>query len=43
MKDASGASQMDAQTQLSSLHGVSMLQAATLAFPTIGSGPARWR
>ena len=29
MKDASGASQMDAQTQVSSLHGVSMLQAAT--------------
>ncbi len=27
MKDASGASQMDAQTQVSSLHGVSMLQA----------------
>ncbi|NRF72383.1 CoA-binding protein [Aquincola sp. S2] len=29
MKDASGASQMDAQTQVSSLHGVSMLHAAT--------------
>lgn len=27
MKDASGASQMDAKTQVSSLHGVSMLQA----------------
>jgi len=30
MKDASGASQMDAKTQVSSLHGVSMLHAATL-------------
>lgn len=30
MKDASGASQMDPLTQVSSLHGVSMLQAATL-------------
>ena len=29
MKDASGASQMDAVTQVSSLHGVSMLDAAT--------------
>jgi succinyl-CoA synthetase alpha subunit len=29
MKDASGASQMDARTQISSLHGVSMLEAAT--------------
>jgi succinyl-CoA synthetase alpha subunit len=29
MKDASGASQMDAKTQISSLHGVSMLEAAT--------------
>ena len=32
MKDASGASQMDAKTQVSSLHGLSMLQAATLPF-----------
>ena len=30
MKDASGASQMDAKTQVSSLHGTSMLDAATL-------------
>ncbi|KQP14030.1 CoA-binding protein [Pseudorhodoferax sp. Leaf267] len=30
MKDASGASQMDAKTQVSSLHGTSMLNAATL-------------
>jgi succinyl-CoA synthetase alpha subunit len=30
MKDASGASQMDARTQVSSLHGTSMLDAATL-------------
>lgn len=30
MKDASGATQMDAITQVSSLHGVSMLDAATL-------------
>lgn len=30
MKDASGASQMDPKTQVSSLHGVSMLEAATL-------------
>lgn len=30
MKDASGASQMDAKTQVSSLHGVSMLEAAQL-------------
>ncbi|MBB5412678.1 succinyl-CoA synthetase alpha subunit [Paraburkholderia sp. HC6.4b] len=29
LKDASGASQMDAKTQVSSLHGVSMLEAAT--------------
>jgi succinyl-CoA synthetase alpha subunit len=29
MKDTSGASQMDPRTQVSSLHGVSMLQAAT--------------
>jgi succinyl-CoA synthetase alpha subunit len=29
MKDASGASQMDATTQISSLHGMSMLDAAT--------------
>jgi succinyl-CoA synthetase alpha subunit len=35
MKDASGASQMDAQTQVSSLHGVSMLQAATLPFESL--------
>lgn len=32
MKDASGASQMDAKTQVSSLHGTSMLKAATLPF-----------
>ena len=32
MKDASGASQMDARTQVSSLHGTSMLHAATLPF-----------
>lgn len=32
MKDASGASQMDAKTQVSSLHGTSMLNAATLSF-----------
>ncbi|MEM5365275.1 CoA-binding protein [Paraburkholderia azotifigens] len=31
LKDASGASQMDAKTQVSSLHGVSMLEAATHA------------
>ncbi|SEB22585.1 CoA-binding protein [Variovorax sp. YR216] len=31
MKDASGASQMDAKTQVSSLHGTSMLHAATLS------------
>ena len=31
MKDASGASQMDAKTQVSSLHGTSMLNAATLS------------
>ena len=30
LKDASGASQMDAKTQVSSLHGTSMLDAATL-------------
>ncbi|WOO31726.1 CoA-binding protein [Diaphorobacter limosus] len=30
MKDASGASQMDAKTQVTSLHGTSMLTAATL-------------
>lgn len=30
MKDSSGASQMDAKTQVSSLHGTSMLDAATL-------------
>jgi len=35
MKDASGASQMDAQTQVSSLHGVSMLQAATLPMESL--------
>jgi succinyl-CoA synthetase alpha subunit len=32
MKDASGASQMDAKNQVSSLHGTSMLAAATLDF-----------
>jgi hypothetical protein len=32
LKDASGASQMDARTQVSSLHGVSMLEAATHSF-----------
>ncbi len=32
MKDASGASQMDAKTQVSSLHGTSILNAATLPF-----------
>jgi len=32
MKDASGASRMDAKTQISSLHGTSMLNAATLSF-----------
>jgi succinyl-CoA synthetase alpha subunit len=32
MKDASGASQMDAKTQISSLHGTSILNAATLPF-----------
>ncbi len=32
LKDASGASQMDAKTQVSSLHGVSMLDAATRSF-----------
>lgn len=32
LKDASGASQMDAKTQVSSLHGTSMLTAATLPF-----------
>jgi len=32
MKDASGASQMDAKTQVSSLHGTSMLAAAQLDF-----------
>jgi succinyl-CoA synthetase alpha subunit len=31
MKDASGASQMDAKTQVSSLHGTTMLQAATFS------------
>lgn len=31
MKDASGASQMDPKTQVSSLHGTSMLHAATLS------------
>jgi succinyl-CoA synthetase alpha subunit len=31
MKDASGASQMDAKTQVSSLHGTTMLHAATLS------------
>ena len=32
MKDASGASQMDPRTQVSSLHGITMLHAATLPF-----------
>jgi succinyl-CoA synthetase alpha subunit len=32
LKDASGASQMDPKTQVSSLHGTSMLTAATLPF-----------
>lgn len=32
LKDASGASQMDAKTQVSSLHGASMLEAATHSF-----------
>ncbi|GJH37585.1 CoA-binding protein [Paraburkholderia hospita] len=32
LKDASGASQMDARTPVSSLHGVSMLEAATHSF-----------
>lgn len=32
MKDASGASQMDPRTQVSSLHGTTMLHAATLTF-----------
>jgi len=32
MKDASGASQMDPRTQVSSLHGTTMLHAATLPF-----------
>ncbi|MDM0108720.1 CoA-binding protein [Variovorax sp. J22R24] len=31
MKDASGASQMDPKTQVSSLHGITMLNAATLS------------
>src|SRR5438105_2329972 len=35
MKDASGASQMDPQTQVSSLHGMSMLQAATQPFESL--------
>jgi succinyl-CoA synthetase alpha subunit len=35
MKDASGASQMDAHTQVSSLHGVSMLQAATQSMESL--------
>jgi len=35
MKDASGASQMDAVTQVSSLHGVSMMQAATQPFEAL--------
>jgi succinyl-CoA synthetase alpha subunit len=32
MKDASGATQMDGKTQVSSLHGATMLHAATLSF-----------
>ena len=32
MKDASGASRMDAKTQITSVHGVSVLEAATHAF-----------
>ena len=35
MKDASGASQMDAKTQVSSLHGMSMLHAATQPFESL--------
>lgn len=34
MKDASGVSQMDPNTQVSSLHGISMLQAATQSLET---------
>ena len=42
MKDASGASQMDAKTQVSSLHGTSMLHAATLPFESnVAVTPAR--
>jgi succinyl-CoA synthetase alpha subunit len=35
MKDASGASQMDPTTQVSSLHGMSMLQAATQPYESL--------
>ena len=35
MKDASGASQMDATSQISSLYGVSMLDAATKSFESL--------
>jgi len=35
MKDASSASQMDAVTQVSSLHGISMMQAATQPFEAL--------
>jgi succinyl-CoA synthetase alpha subunit len=35
MRDASGATQMDALTQVSSLHGVTMLQAATMPFESL--------
>ena len=35
MRDASGATQMDPDTQVSSLHGVSMLQAATHPFESL--------
>ncbi|HMC16304.1 MAG TPA: CoA-binding protein, partial [Albitalea sp.] len=35
MKDASGASQMDPHTQVSSLHGMSMLHAATQPFESL--------
>ena len=35
MKDSSGASQMDAKTQVSSLHGVSMLAFSEAAMPPI--------
>lgn len=35
MRDASGATQMDTKTQVSSLHGVTVLQAATLPFEAL--------